>query len=153
MFHFPLLLESHNDKRHGVDWGLETMSRIALLIQYIRNTPTHGWEFSLSSHKKTGTLDMGFYAQTWQPATSYVFYHIFNLIQNKKFPERKVLLLRRSGAERRRGGGNKKRNIFYFHPHPGGCYPPPLSSLCRWHNRGELWSATKNRRERARTNH
>ena len=101
MFHFPLLLESHNDKRHGVDWGLETMSRIALLIQYIRNTPTHGWEFSLSSHKKTGTLDMGFYAQTWQPATSYAFYHIFNLIQNKKFPEIKVLLLWRSGRRPR----------------------------------------------------
>ena len=118
MFHFPLLLESHNDKRHGVDWGLETMSRIASLIQHIRNTPTHGWEFSLSSHKKQGRLTWVSMPRHGNPPRRAHFITYLTLFNIKNYQKEKFSS---SGGVAPNGdevGVIKKETYFIFTPTP-----------------------------------
>lgn len=92
-----------------MDWGLETMSRIALLIQYIRNTPTHGWEFSLSSHKKQGRLTWVSMPRHGNPPRHMHFIIYLTLFKIKNFKSTNPALAagstRPNDSDGRVGGG------------------------------------------------
>ena len=66
------------------NYNFRKIARIYSTYSPPSNRP--GWRFFTSP--RTPKI-RGSDASTWQPATSYIFYHIFEFIQNKKFPEKK----------------------------------------------------------------